>query len=122
MLYDPADGSKKLQNVHSKRWTDPEDYDKLKTQKGLRTHLQERKARAMDNVLGAAEKVPDDVLNIYPDGSFYIGMGGEGQFATFTPNQRRRLKRSKRLTESSYLVYSRGFLTGNFAQRTIEIT
>jgi hypothetical protein len=30
VLYDPADGSKSLQNVHSKRWTDPKDYGKIK--------------------------------------------------------------------------------------------
>ena len=35
VLYDPADGSKSLQNVHSKRWTDPKDYVKIKARKSV---------------------------------------------------------------------------------------
>ena len=39
VLYDPADGSKKFQNVHSRRWTNEQDYDKLNLRKkfGLMT-------------------------------------------------------------------------------------
>ncbi len=33
VLYDPADGSKKLQNVHTKKWTDPGDRDKIEFRK-----------------------------------------------------------------------------------------
>jgi len=33
VLYDPADGSKKLQNVHTKKWTDPGDRDKIELRK-----------------------------------------------------------------------------------------
>ena len=33
VLYDPADGSKKLQNVHAKKWTDAEKRDKVETGK-----------------------------------------------------------------------------------------
>lgn len=33
VLYDPADGSKSLQNVHTKRWTDEKGYDKLEARR-----------------------------------------------------------------------------------------
>lgn len=45
VLYDPADGSKKFQNVHSRRWTNEKDYAKIETQKPAA----ERNARAMAN-------------------------------------------------------------------------
>lgn len=40
VLYDPADGSKKLQNVHTKKWTDPQESAMIEKRQliGLRTN------------------------------------------------------------------------------------
>ena len=35
VLYDPADGKRRRQNVHTKRWTDAEQYDKLEARKNV---------------------------------------------------------------------------------------
>lgn len=35
VTYDPADGKRKIQNVHTKKWTDAEDYGKLEARKKI---------------------------------------------------------------------------------------
>lgn len=185
VLYDPADGSKKMQNVFTKRWTDKKHYARLKTKAmaqpqraksnydekrslkqgfeafptgdRLKSYIRNVKpdgdffdvamhgtpsavcfgtntvsmdarelariimrdpnyrnkqsvrllscstgvqppdgsycvAEQLANILGVQVKAPDDVLNIRPDGSFYVGYWGTGDFQTFKPNQRRRVK------------------------------
>lgn len=185
VLYDPADGSKKFQNVHSRRWTNEKDYAKLKVegmarpgwaesnynekrriQQGfeafptgdpLKTYIRRVKpegdffdvamhgtptavcfgtdhvsmdarelariilrdpdyhkgqpvrllscstgvqpddgsycvAEQMANILGVEVKAPNDVLKIQANGIFFVGYLGEGEFLSFLPNQRRRIK------------------------------
>lgn len=185
VLYDPADGSKSVQNVHTKRWTGGKDYGKLTagamarpgwvksnynekqrlrqgfeafpTSDPLKTYIQRVKqdgdffdvgmhgtpdgvcfgtnmvsmdarelariilrdphyrkkqsirllscstgmqpvdgsycvAEQLANILGVEVKAPNDMLTIRSDGSFYVGLGGEGEFVIFTPNRRRRFK------------------------------
>ena len=63
VLYDPADGSKSLQNVHSKRWTDAKDYDKITANKlGKRQNRFSSRGDPMAEVTGPAEQSnPEEV-------------------------------------------------------------
>lgn len=49
-------------------------------------------AEHLANILGVEVKAPNDKLYINPDGTYYVGLLGEGEFVSFIPNQRRRLK------------------------------
>lgn len=49
-------------------------------------------AEELANALGKEVLAPNDVLYIYRDGSFKIGIYGDGDLIPFTPNMRRRIK------------------------------
>lgn len=79
VLYDPADGSKKRQNVHSREWTDSQKRDKIKTRK-LVGRFSESKRRYEPDIfvakgVGAKQK---DILVKLPN----------GQRVTLTPGSR----------------------------------
>lgn len=61
VLYDPADGKHKMQNVHTKRWTDQRDYDKLKSRNrlGLLTDSKRRYEKDILIPLGVGAKQKD---------------------------------------------------------------
>lgn len=52
VLYDPADGSKKLQNVHTKKWTDPGERDKIEARKHVGLLSSQKRRYEPDVVIG----------------------------------------------------------------------
>ena len=49
-------------------------------------------AEELANALGKPVEAPDDILFIRKNGSFYVGVTGNGKMRTFTVNERRRRK------------------------------
>ena len=49
-------------------------------------------AEELANALGQKVEAPNDTLFINPDGSLQVGVLGKGNFVTFDPNERRRIR------------------------------
>lgn len=52
VLYNPADGSKDLQNVHTKQWKSAEEYDKIKNRKSIGLLSDNKRRYELDIVIG----------------------------------------------------------------------
>lgn len=83
VLYDPADGSKKFQNVHSRRWTNEKDYAKLKVEGMARPGWAESNYNEKRRIQQGFEAFPTgDPLKTYiqrvkPEGDFFdVAMHG----------------------------------------------
>lgn len=49
-------------------------------------------AEELANALGVTVTAPNKALYIFPDGHLRVGKLGDGEFVSYGPNQRRRLK------------------------------
>lgn len=83
VLYDPADGSKKFQDVHSRQWTNEKDYDKLKAEGMARPGWAESNYNEKQRIQQGFEAFPTgDPLKTYiqrvkPEGDFFdVAMHG----------------------------------------------
>lgn len=85
VLYDPADGSKKVQNVHSRRWTEPKNYDKLKASSSamaqpgwVKSNYKEKRALKQGfEAFPSGALLKTYIQRVKPDGDFFdVAMHG----------------------------------------------